>query len=217
MAYVTHYHQGLELARRFQAARALVEFESCLAIRPDQREALFHKARMLLHLERTAEGVALLDRLATSEPAMLAACQLLIEFYDAPGPLNDPNKARALKTSVAKACGQLGAFDRVVRRWQGLGCPPPSPSVVLIHKPKMLGIQTMDSRLSRYGISTPDASIVGFPYGEKTATSTGTSNTSARTGNSSMSTRAWPVYAPNTADGCSNPTCVCTSLATATR
>ena len=62
MAFVTHYHQGLDLARRFQAARALAEFESCLAKRPDHPEASFQQARMLLHVGQTEEALALLER-----------------------------------------------------------------------------------------------------------------------------------------------------------
>ncbi len=126
MEFVTHYHQGLELARQFQAGRALAEFQRCLQIRENDRNALFQKARLLLRIGPKEEGLALLRGLAEGDPPMLAARQLLHSLYAMPGPLADARRVLAARDAVRVVCGELGDFDLTLRQWLTTNTAPVS-------------------------------------------------------------------------------------------
>ena len=159
-AYVTHYHQGLELARRYQAERALAEFERCLAIRPNDTEARFHKARMLLRLGPAEDAMAILERQATREPVVLQARQLLSELYNSPGATHDAERAAAMRDSVRSVCGKLGDFDRQLRQWLTAGSRP-SPCLLLGRNPEEFGVESKDSPLAKLAHAYARRSIMG--------------------------------------------------------
>lgn len=63
-----HLRLGLALARAGNSAEGLRHMDACLAVRPEDREALAYRARALVELGRPGESVATLRRLLAIVP-----------------------------------------------------------------------------------------------------------------------------------------------------
>ena len=162
VSFVTHFQQGLELARRSQAPRALAEFERCLALIPDHAEALFHKARLLLRTGPVSSGLVLLERLSKYGPLELRARLLLADLYGRQGPHLNADRAAEMQRLIRAACGGLYDFDQQVRQWLQSETSQ-SPSMQLIRNPARFGNPTDSSPLARLGHAYSRRFDMGFP------------------------------------------------------
>ncbi|MEW6071781.1 MAG: FG-GAP-like repeat-containing protein [Planctomycetota bacterium] len=148
LEFATHLEQGLEHARRFEAARALAELERCRTLCPGHPEVEFHRARLLLRTGPAAEARAVLEELARREPPFLLARRLLAERFAAPGELHDPAAAEELRRSLRETYGGLEDLERRLAEWL-VGSTGPSPVAELARDPAGSPLAAADPLLAR--------------------------------------------------------------------
>jgi tetratricopeptide (TPR) repeat protein len=97
---------GLEASRRLELERALIDFEACTRLDPQHAQALFHRGRTLLALERHDSGLETVEAAVKLAPGNVRFQRFLMELFNNYEPLKDVERATTHLSEVRKHSGE---------------------------------------------------------------------------------------------------------------